>query len=230
MNCMELAVAYLSFLRAGCTKTTEPHPLLQRAAAAAAQCRFTPGICSVAAFIHFFRCCRRWGSSTTSRWKVPLGKAVLVRLIELPIVHARVELVDDSTCLVTFSTASKLACCRGRHADADVQLEVGGDILTACEAILKLSCMFRCSCRMLILACCAAVAGPVIRPNALDDRRRYCCCCLCSVHSVHELPRNGSDSLAAIRGSRVWSCLWCAVKLRCCVVCRKMVGIALNLK
>ena len=101
-----------------------------------------PGICSVAAFIHFFRCCRRWGSSTTPRWKVSLGKAVLARLIELPIVHARVELVDDSTCSVTFSTASKQACCCGRHADKDVQLEVGGDILTACEAILKLSCMF----------------------------------------------------------------------------------------
>ena len=67
----------------------------------------------------------------------------MARLLEPPIVHARVELVDDSTCAVTFSRASKLACCRGRHADADVQLEVGGDILIACEAILKLSCMFR---------------------------------------------------------------------------------------
>ena len=66
----------------------------------------------------------------------------MARLLEPPIVHARVELVDDSTCAVTLSRASKLACCRGRHADADVQLEVGGDILTACEAILKLSCMF----------------------------------------------------------------------------------------
>ena len=108
-----------------------------------AQCRFTPGICSVAAFIHFFRCCRRWGSSTTSRWKVSLGRVVLARLIEPPIVHARIELVDDSTCAVTFSRASKLACCRGRHADSNVHLEVGGDILSTCEAILKLSCMFR---------------------------------------------------------------------------------------
>ena len=72
-----------------------------------------------------------------------LGKGVLVRLIELPIVHARVELVDDSTCAVTFSRASKLACCRGRHADSNVHLEVGGDILSTCEAILKLCCRFR---------------------------------------------------------------------------------------
>ena len=81
-------------------------------------------------------------SSTTSRWKVSLGKAVLARLLEPPIVQARVEMVDESTCAVNFSRASKLACCRGRLADSNVQLEVGGDILTACEAILKLSCMF----------------------------------------------------------------------------------------
>ena len=105
--------------------------------------RFLRGTSSVASFIHFFRCCRRWGSSTTSRWKVSLGRVVLARLIEPPIVHARVELVDDSTCAVTFSRASKLACCRGRHADSNVHLEVGGDILSTCEAILKLSCMFR---------------------------------------------------------------------------------------
>ena len=35
------------------------------------------------------------------------------------------------------------ACCRGRQADSNVQLEVGGRFLSTCEAILMLCCRFR---------------------------------------------------------------------------------------
>ena len=121
----------------------------------------------------------------------------MARLLEPPDVHLRVELVDDSTSAVPFSRASKLACCRIRHADANMQLEVGGHFLSTREAILKLSCMFRCSCRMLILPCSASPQQPVCRPNALDERRRFFYCCFCDVRSARELPMNGSRFLAS---------------------------------
>ena len=52
-------------------------------------------------------------------------------------------------------------------------------------------------CRMLILACSASPQQPVCWPDALNERRNFFYCCCCIVRSVHELPRNGSGSVAS---------------------------------
>ena len=53
---------------------------------------------------------------------------------------------------------------------------------------------------MLILACSASPQQPVCWPDALNERRNFFYCCWCIVRSVHELPRNGSGSVASYYG------------------------------